>query len=351
MGPKGTEWKEWAKEHLVGLENTLMPSFTTDLRQLDEEGIRWDVQQIIHHGFTSAMCTVESGLTMEENKRFLEIATDEAKGKVHVSFIMLLDSFKKIQELLQHGEKVGVTHATVSYPQWYYPKSLNELYETTKGLCDAANLGIVLYATERFDFSRFHPSSVPFELFDKLVQIPNVIGMKVGFPEPAMVFEVFRRYSETIQVNVGASGMLGMYPALIQRYRVQWAGAGIWEVWQSPEKPYLVEYFNHVLKGRLDEAMKIYWFLARANALSALGGKQQIGGFDLGMNGWAQAKYISWSVGGNGGPVRQPSQALTWRQMEARKALLRRLEIMPREPEEEFFLGRVRYARLKAQPS
>jgi len=84
MAIKKSELKKWAKEHMVGVENCLFPSFSPDLSKLDEDGIRWDVQQSIRHGFFSTLCAAESGLTFEEARRFVEIVTDEARGKIFV---------------------------------------------------------------------------------------------------------------------------------------------------------------------------------------------------------------------------------------------------------------------------
>jgi len=48
-----SEAKQWAKEHYKGLDGNVSPSFTPDLEQLDEEGIRYDVQLNISRGFFS----------------------------------------------------------------------------------------------------------------------------------------------------------------------------------------------------------------------------------------------------------------------------------------------------------
>ncbi len=85
MAIKKSELKEWAKEHFRGLENCTMPSFTPDMKELDEDGIRLDVQQAIKHGFFSTLCAPEAGLTFEEAKRFLEIVAEESGDKLNVS--------------------------------------------------------------------------------------------------------------------------------------------------------------------------------------------------------------------------------------------------------------------------
>src|ERR1700742_4306004 len=63
-----TEKKQWAHEHLKGMENALMPSFSADFRELDEEGIRHDVRQSIKHGFCSSTVTAV-GTTAEQRTR------------------------------------------------------------------------------------------------------------------------------------------------------------------------------------------------------------------------------------------------------------------------------------------
>ena len=342
MGVTRSERKEWARSALRGIENALMPSFTADLTRLDEEGIRWDVRQAIAHGFFSTMCACETGLTLAENKRFLEIACDEAAGRILVSFTLLLDSFEDDIELLAHAEKVGASHALMGYPQTFRPRRENEILEATRRLSESTNLGLVMYASDKFDFVRFHPSQVPFEVYDKIADLPNVVSLKVGFGDPAMTFEAFERFGNRVLVNVGTPWLMGLFPLLRKRYGAQWFGGGSWEMWQSPEKPLVVEYYHHVMKGEVEPARSIYWTLAKGNALMM--GNIARGG-DIGMYNWPLGKYISWSVGGNGGVMRQPAMRLMPPMMAGRKAQLRAMGIAPREPDEEFFVGRVRYSK------
>jgi hypothetical protein len=58
------EAKKWARQYLKGLEAVIFPSFTPDLQNLDEEGIRYDVNHLVANGFTYAMVAPEvCGLT------------------------------------------------------------------------------------------------------------------------------------------------------------------------------------------------------------------------------------------------------------------------------------------------
>lgn len=348
MSVRRTERKQWARDALRGIENAMMPSFTPDLAALCEEGIRWDVRQAIAHGFFSTMCAVETGLTLAEQKRFVEIVCDEARGRILVSFTLLQDSVEDSLELLAHAERCGASHALLGYPPSFRPTNPDEIYAVTARLAESTNLGLVMYASDKFDFVRFHPSQVPFETYDRIADLPNVVSLKVGFGDPAMTFECFERFGDRVLVNVGTPWLLGFFPLLHRRYGAQWFGGGAWEMWNAPEKPYLVDYYRHVVRGETSQARAIYWALARANAI-AMGGNIARGG-DIGMYHWPMGKYVSWSVGGNGGAMREPAMRLPPFLMQQRKAALRVLGIEPREPDEEFWVGRVRYARDGGKP-
>ncbi len=349
MGISRTERKEWARETLRGVENVTMPSFTSDFRDLDEAGIRWDVNQAVEHGFFSTMCAVEAGLTTEEAKRFLRTVADEAAGRILVSLALLNDSFEQSVELLSYAEAVGCSHALLGYPQTFRPAGGTDIYAATAALSEATNLGLVMYVTNKFDFTRFHPSHIDFDAYDRIADLPNVVGMKIGFGDPAVVFECLRRYGNRVLVNVGTPWLMGLFPLLWREYGVQWFGGGLWEFWQSPGKPNVIEYYQLVTDGRTEEALKLYFSLAPATSLAMQEGVGR--GGDYGMYHWPMGKYVSWTVGGNGGLIREPAMRLTPGQMEMRKNALRAIGIEPRQPDDEFFVGRVNYQGEASGPS
>lgn len=331
------ERKAWARDALKGLENALMPSFTPDMADLDEDGIRWDVRQAIAHGFFSTMCAVETGLSTEEAKRFISVVCDEARGKILVSFTLLNNSFAESLELLAHAEAAGCSHALLGYPASFRPKDADEIYQKTAMLAESTNLGLVMYASDKFDFVRFHPSQIPFDAYNRIADLPNVVSLKVGFGDAAMAFEAFERFGDRVLVNIGTPWLLGLYPKLRDHYGAQWFGGGAWEMWQSPEKPYLVEYHHHVMAGAYDKARAIYWHIAPATQIMM--GSIARGG-DAGMYHWPFGKYVSWSVGGNGGAMREPAQRLTAPMMQSRKAALKAIGIKPPQDDASFWPGR-----------
>jgi 4-hydroxy-tetrahydrodipicolinate synthase len=87
------------------LDGTIASSFTPDLSELDEEGIRWDVQHNIRKGMFSVLCEAMIGvMSFEERKRFMEIVCDEAKGKILVSVSTGINDVEEDIGLLKHFE-------------------------------------------------------------------------------------------------------------------------------------------------------------------------------------------------------------------------------------------------------
>jgi 4-hydroxy-tetrahydrodipicolinate synthase len=340
------EAKAWAKKNIKGLEVPIFPSFTPDLEKLDEEGIRWDVNHIIANGFTSVMVAPEAcGMTFEERKQMVEIVCDEARGKIHTAVSVMQDTVEQDIEMMRHFEKVGGTHVTLGHPVQYYPRSEEDIYQMYKYMCDSTNLAIVFYPG-RLHTWKFHPSYFPPDVMRRISEIPNVVAMKVtGGSSVALTVQAFRLCGDQILVN---DPMPDRWFITVPQYGQQWAGAGPFYGMQTPENPRLVRMFDLLLKGEIDKAMDIYWQSSRPGASS---GSLSDSYFHSGIVTAMSDKYAHWCTGGNGGTVRQPTGRIHDYQKEAVRAGLRAIGITPREPEEEFYVGRVNYAkgaRLKA---
>ncbi len=255
------ERKAWAREHFRGFENVLMPSFSADLRELDEEAIRLDVRQSIRHGFFSSLCALETGLSMEEKKRMLSAATAEAGDKIGIALSLCGETLEENAEILRHAESVGATHALLSYPQSFSPKTQDDIYRFGKAIADSTSIGIYLFVSDKFSFHHLHPSGVPFDAYERLADLDNVVAMKLGGMDGGMILECFERFSDRLMVT---TVNLGLIPMLRKAFDVRWSGAWTVEALQSPERPHAVEFFNLLLDGKTEEAMKKYWAMAPA---------------------------------------------------------------------------------------
>ena len=157
---KKSEAKAWSREHMKGVCNVIMPSFTHDLRALNEKAIRFDVRRCIELGFWGSLVVSECATTKDEYKRFLEIVIDEAKGRlkavVHGSF----DTVEDVLEICKFGESVGAELLLTTYGPNFYPKSADDIRTYTQRLLDGTNLASVLFSVHQWQFGRIHPSAV-----------------------------------------------------------------------------------------------------------------------------------------------------------------------------------------------
>jgi len=133
-----------------------------------------------------------------------------------------------------------------------------------------------------------------------------------------------------------ASGEPEEWPITVAQYGQQWAGPGSYTTFESEDTRNLriVSMFHRFQHGEFAKAMDLYWELApitlRARKIMSAG--------------WMGMKYMQWLTGGNGGVYRQPTNVLSQQDKDAMRAGVRAAGIVPREPEEEFYVGRANYA-------
>ncbi|HEY0746535.1 MAG TPA: dihydrodipicolinate synthase family protein [Steroidobacteraceae bacterium] len=333
--------KAWARHHFKGFENILIPSFTPDLKGLDEEGIRLDVRKSIEHGFFSTLVPAIA-LSGTEYRRCLEIVVDEAKGRISVAVAGEGgEEGPPGKQLLKDAEAIGCSHMILSLPP---TGTAEELIRYGTEIAESTNLGIYLWMAQIHDFKRFHRSRIPFEVFDRLAELPNVIALKVGDPDAATIFQLFERYNA--RMLVGAL-MPNIMPFGVKAYGQQWSGAFTIEALQTPSHRNAVEYFDLLRSGHYEEAMKIYWdkidpaFGAMMRGLGPLMAK--------GGHAWEHLKIYQFLGGGNGGRMRKdPHQdalpPLTAADLEGARALFTQLGLDPDgAPFEALQVGRKNY--------
>jgi 4-hydroxy-tetrahydrodipicolinate synthase len=60
-----SEAREWARERLKGCSGVTLPSYSRDLKQLNERGIRHDIELIMKLGFSYTLLCSEVAITPE----------------------------------------------------------------------------------------------------------------------------------------------------------------------------------------------------------------------------------------------------------------------------------------------
>jgi 4-hydroxy-tetrahydrodipicolinate synthase len=282
------------------MEAFILPSLTPGFDALDEEGVRIDVRHSIRQGF-GAIYAAALGLSLPEGRRFVEIVADEARGKVIVGGMGGGASLQEAIASLKHAESAGVSEVFLPFD----PRLGSEeaIYEISKSLITATNLGIVLYASPNPAFLKFHPSGLPMKALDRLVDLPNVIAVK-------LTQEINLTTAFQIAEMVGKRALIGVVnlevaPLFARSYPIQWSGEWAVDAVQSPEKPYAVEFMDLLSRRRFSDATKVYWEMKPAlDAFFKLQGPIVA----VGGHPWIHIKYYKWLTGGNGGLLRDLKQ-------------------------------------------
>lgn len=333
------ELKDWAKERLRGVQNLLLPSFNADFTTLDDEAIRRDVEHSIAHGFVSTHCATEAGLSFAEARRFVEIVVEAAKGRLLVSATAIFDTVPRTIEFIRCLGEIGCDLVLIGYPPGYYPADTEDIARVTQAMCDAAEIGVVLYPNFKYNFARLQRGPFPLDVLARAVRHPNVVGVLNAVIEPGFVSECFEACSEHALVQCPWERW---FPLAVTKYGQQWAGPGAYEMFQSPEQRLVVDYFAQLLDGQRELAMRSYWRLTPVRLVFE---KQFMATQMLGTYHWSQQKYYQWLTGGNGGYTRQPAMRLLQHDMDEARDAVRAVGLAASDNDAEFFVGRSLYAR------
>lgn len=330
-----TEARDWAREKLVGAVNCTIPSFTADLRGINEQGIRHDIRLAQQHGFLGTLGVSEVSITLPEYLDFLRIVRDEAGDDFVVVHHGSWSTLEQNIEAVRGAEEAGADLVLLSYPPNFYPESEQEIYDYTKAVCDATNLAVMLFPMFLWGFStRVHPSDIPTRLIRRLIDdCPNIAVIKAegGFPSIQSAIECHRLFGDEVVISVPIESEL---IPLAQVMPIQLSATSDHEYF-GPMIPRVMQLLR---EGKYDDATDIYWQLHPARKIK--------GGLAPGLNGGAfinrQAwKFQGWLQGYNGGPLRQPTQRIHDAQMHALRQGLIDAGLEPSmDPFREFFIGR-----------
>ena len=292
--------KQWARDNYTGLENTLLPSFDKDLERLDEAAIRHDVRQSISHGFHKTIIVSDAGVTMDELKQWIECVVDENADRMLVSVYLSLDNTSQVKELLSFAEQAGVDSALMHYPLSESFDSPDDVYNYTKMICDSTDLAVDLYPSHKYNFERFHPSSFALQWIEKMVELDNVAGLKIGTPDPNVTVEVLTFCRDKV---LPAFPVPEFWLPYVTGFGQQWAGSAPYEFMQDADNRQLVNYLDKLKSGDVREAQEIYWRITPARlAFTQL----ILPTLNLGLYNYNLWKYAQWLTGGSGGYVRVP---------------------------------------------
>jgi 4-hydroxy-tetrahydrodipicolinate synthase len=169
--------------------------------RLDEEAYRAHIDWQIREGVTAVVpcgTTGESAtLSHEEHERVIDIAVDEARGRVPVLAGTGSNSTAEAVRLTRHAKEAGADGALLIAP--YYNKPTQEgLYEHYRKVAEEAKFPLVLYNVPGRTGVNLLPETV-----GRLSQVPEVVGIKEATGDLKQVSEVLERCGDRISVLSG----------------------------------------------------------------------------------------------------------------------------------------------------
>jgi len=328
------EAREWARQHLRGVANVVIPSYSRDLKRLNEAGIRHDIRLELEYGFAGALLVSEVAITLEEYRQFFEWANDEAKGRLLLIHHASFNDLEENVEAVRIAEANGAELILLSYPPNFYPTTAQDIYDYTKAFCDATSLAVMLFPVTHWGFDRVHPSDLEAFLIRRLIDdCPNVAAVKAegGMPNVMGFVECHRLFGREIVVTCPLE--VDMIP-LAQLVPMQFSGTSNTEYYGGM----IPRIFKLLQEQRFDEATRLYWQLHPARKANAAANAYVPQTLFLHRMLW---KFQGWLNGFNGGPMRRPTMRLNDAHMNALRQGLIKSGIQPTEdPNAAFFSGR-----------
>ncbi len=219
--------------------------------RLDEKALRNHIRFLIEGGIDGIVpcgTTGESAtLSYEEHERVIEIAIEEASGKVKVIAGTGSNSTAEALKLTEFAYKAGADAALLITP--YYNKPNQEgLYRHFKTIADRVPIPIVLYNVP----SRTGVNLLP-ETVAKLAQVDNIVAIKEATGSTNVATKIKILCQDRITVLSGDDKTF--FPLLS-------VGAeGVISVTANIAPKQMKKMFELFMQGKVFEAMQIHSFL------------------------------------------------------------------------------------------
>lgn len=329
-----SEVKERARATWRGACNVTLPSFTTDLRALNEPGIAHDIRLAAEHGFWGTLVAGESGTTEDEYVRFMEVAAEAAPEGFNLVTHLSTDTFEQSVRVALAAEALGFEAALPAYPPSFRPGSAKEIVDYTRDLSERSGLALIVFAVETWGFKPLSPAGFPLDALEEIARLDTAAAVKYEAGSPGLVSglaEVLRRCGDQVLVE---NPMEQNAPGLVEWFGMQWIGTSAYESFGDR----VPRWFAKLHEGRFDAAMAEYWSYQPLREAKGAFHKSFGGANLIHRPGW---KYLGWLHGYNGGPLRMPQMRLSPGQMKSLRGGAVASGFTVPETDDGFFTGRV----------
>lgn len=178
------------RDRLTGCYVTIPTLFRDDDDlSVDHDGIRKHVRFLLDGGIRTGTGVVLAGgaagdfstLTFDERLAVAETVVDEVAGRIPVAMGAQTTSTLELTRLARAAQRIGADFIQVS-PPFYFDHTEDDFYEYVLAGAEAApEVGLIIYNTFWTGYG------VSASLVERLVAVPNVVGLKWSTPDVAMM--------------------------------------------------------------------------------------------------------------------------------------------------------------------
>ncbi|WP_378951546.1 4-hydroxy-tetrahydrodipicolinate synthase [Pelosinus sp. sgz500959] len=223
-------------------------------------------RQIIEHVITGGVHGVFAlgsngefyGLDAHEQKRVIEIAVDQVKGRVPVYAGIAAITTKESIKLARMAEDTGAQAITVLPPMFISPND-EELYQHFASIAEATSLPILIYNNpDRLK------ANISANLIERLADIPNIVGAKDSSGDLTLTSEYIRRTRDKgFKVMAGRDTMI--LGTLV------YGGVGCVAATANIAPKLVVEIYNKFMAGDIQGSLEAQYELAPLRVAMGLG--------------------------------------------------------------------------------
>jgi 4-hydroxy-tetrahydrodipicolinate synthase len=173
---------------------------------LNEDGLRSNIEFLISNGVAGIVpcgTTGESAtLSWDEHKRVVDIAIEQAKGRVQVIAGAGSNNTNEAIEAALHAKKSGAD-AIMSITPYYNKPSQEGLYRHFKAVAEKADIPMVVYNVP----GRTGVNMLPETVERLCADIPQVAAVKEASGNVAQISDIHRRCGDRLAVISGDDGL------------------------------------------------------------------------------------------------------------------------------------------------
>ena len=191
------------RERLYGCYVTIPTVFRDDDLSVDLPAMQEHVQFLIDGGVRTGTGVLLVGgaagdfssMTFNERVMVAEGVVEAADGRVPIIMGAQTTSTSELVELAKAAERVGAEYIQVS-PPYYFAHTEGDFYEYILAAAEAAEVGLVVYNTY------WTSPSVSMGMVEKLVELPNIAGLKWSVPSGARFWmeRIVQKFGDRVSI-------------------------------------------------------------------------------------------------------------------------------------------------------